>query len=164
MAKNTFDYGTGRRKSSIARAFLKDGKGLISVNGKKIGDYFPANTDWWYNAVAPLVAIQVANKFDLKITVKGGGITGQSGAVCLAIARALVNYELRLLNMTAAVAREKNAELKKESQENESEYKSLTPWHDALRAAGLLTRDSRAVERKVFGLRKARKRRQFSKR
>lgn len=163
MAKNIFDYGTGRRKSSIARAFLRDGKGVVVVNGKNINEYFPTNTDWWYHSLSPLLTIEVANKFDLKITVKGGGITGQAGAVCLAIARALVNYELRLLKMTAIEAREKNEELKAAAND-EDEYKSLTPWHDSLRSAGLLTRDPRAVERKVFGLRKARKRRQFSKR
>ena len=161
MSKKIYDYGTGRRKASVARAFVTKGKGSVVVNGKKIDEYFPANTDWCFKALAPLAALNVADKFDFKVTVKGGGVTGQSGAVCLAIARALVNNELRLLGMSADEARVKKLEA---SQQQEDDDSSLTPWHDKLRSAGLLTRDPRVVQRKRCGFLKARRKPQFSKR
>lgn len=167
MAEKIFDYGTGRRKSSVSRAFLTKGSGKIIVNGKKIEDYFPAGTDWFFKAVSPLMVLSLAGKFNVKATVKGGGITGQSGALCLAIARALVNCELRTLGMTAVEAREKNLSMRGEGEVEAGQdpaQSTVTPWHDALRVAGLLTRDPRVVERKLVGFRKSRKKPQFSKR
>lgn len=124
-------YGTGRRKSSVARVFLRPGSGKMTVNGRDIKDFFARETDLMI-INQPLEATQSEGKFDAYITVTGGGTTGQADAIRLGIARALVEY----------------------SEENRS----------ALRARGLLTRDAREVERKKVGLRKARRRPQFSKR
>lgn len=124
-------YGTGRRKSSVARVFMKAGSGKMTVNGRDITDYFARDTDLMV-INQPIEATENVEKFDFMITVTGGGTTGQAGAVRHGIARALVAYE------------EGN--------------------RPSLRARGLLTRDAREVERKKIGLRKARRRPQFSKR
>jgi len=124
-------YGTGRRKSSVARVFLRAGSGKMTVNGRDINEYFARETDLMV-INQPLQATENLEKFDAVITVTGGGTTGQAGAVRHGISRALVAYE------------EGN--------------------RPALRARGLLTRDARQVERKKVGLRKARRRPQFSKR
>ncbi|WP_321326357.1 30S ribosomal protein S9 [Thiomicrorhabdus sp.] len=124
-------YGTGRRKSSVARVFLKAGSGKMTVNGRDINEYFARETDLMVINQS-LEATENVDKFDAYITVSGGGTTGQAGAVRHGLARALVAYE------------EGN--------------------RPALRARGLLTRDARQVERKKVGLRKARRRPQFSKR
>ncbi|WP_373019528.1 30S ribosomal protein S9 [Thiomicrorhabdus sp.] len=124
-------YGTGRRKSSVARVFLRAGSGKMTVNGRDIKEYFARETDLMV-INQPLEATENLEKFDAYITVVGGGTTGQAGAVRHGISRALVAYE------------EGN--------------------RPALRARGLLTRDARQVERKKVGLRKARRRPQFSKR
>lgn len=124
-------YGTGRRKSSVARVFLRAGSGKMMVNGREINQYFARETDLMV-INHPLEATQSIGKFDAYITVLGGGTTGQAGAIRHGLARALVAYE------------EGN--------------------RPALRERGLLTRDARKVERKKVGLRKARRRPQFSKR
>jgi small subunit ribosomal protein S9 len=124
-------YGTGRRKSSVARVFLRAGSGKMTVNGRDIKEYFARETDLMV-INQPLAATENLEKFDAIITVVGGGTTGQAGAVRHGISRALVAYE------------EGN--------------------RPALRARGFLTRDARQVERKKVGLRKARRRPQFSKR
>ena len=84
-------YGTGRRKSSVARVFLRPGSGRMTVNGRDIKDYFARETDLMI-INQPLEATQSEGKFDAYITVKGGGSTGQAGAIRLGIARALVEY------------------------------------------------------------------------
>ncbi len=124
-------YGTGRRKSSVARVFMRAGSGKMTVNGRDVADYFARETDLMV-INQPLEATESVDKFDVTITVLGGGTTGQAGAVRHGISRALVVF----------------------SEENRS----------ALRQRGLLTRDARKVERKKVGLRKARRRPQFSKR
>ncbi|MCG3165453.1 MAG: 30S ribosomal protein S9 [Bacteroidia bacterium] len=121
----------GRRKTAVARVYLKKGKGNIVVNNKDYKQYFPVTT-LQTSVTKPLSLTNSAADFDVTVTVEGGGITGQAEAISLGIARALVEY---------------NAENK-----------------PALRAAGLMTRDPRMVERKKFGQKKARKRFQFSKR
>lgn len=121
----------GRRKSSVARVFLTPGKGEIIVNGKKAEEYFPHKV-LLLDATQPLVATNTEGKYDIKANIVGGGYSGQTGALRLGIARALVK------------ANDANKPL--------------------LRAKGLLTIDARVVERKKFGLRKARKDKQFSKR
>ena len=121
----------GRRKTSKARVFLVKGSGLITVNKKKLDDYFGREVARMV-VRQPLEAVQMANGVDIMATVKGGGSFGQAGAIQLGIARALVEYDESL-----------KMSLKKE---------------------GFLTRDSRKVERKKVGLRKARKRPQYSKR
>jgi len=122
---------SGRRKTSIARAYVTAGKGNIEVNGKDFKEYFTTPTLHYYVTQSLNVA-NVRDNYDVKVNVVGGGITGQAQAIRLAIAKALVEI---------------NAELKKD-----------------LRAAGLITRDPRMVERKKFGQKKARARFQFSKR
>ncbi|MCK4609164.1 MAG: 30S ribosomal protein S9 [Gammaproteobacteria bacterium] len=129
------NYGTGRRKTSAARVFLRPGKGKITVNGKDLEQYFGRETAWMI-VRQPLEVVDMLNKFDVYATVKGGGDSGQAGAVRHGIARALVDYE----------------------GEGDTTLRVL------LRKAGLLTRDARAVERKKVGLHKARKATQFSKR
>ncbi|MDO4575118.1 MAG: 30S ribosomal protein S9 [Planctomycetia bacterium] len=130
--KGTNDsLGTGRRKTAIARVRIRPGKGLISINGRSLDDYF--NNVQHRNAVlAPLTETGKKDEVDVIIRVSGGGITGQSGACKLGIARALRLYDEGLFE----VLKDKN----------------------------LLTRDSRMVERKKYGLRKARRATQFSKR
>ena len=124
-------YGTGRRKSSIARVRLVEGKGTITINGKNIDEYL--GTDTLKVIVRqPLTATNTTDKYDVICKVQGGGFTGQAGAIRLGIARALL--------------------------EANSEYRPT------LKAAGFLTRDPRAKERKKYGLKKARKAPQFSKR
>ena len=124
-------YGTGRRKSSVARVTLLEGEGNFSFNGKSFEDYFP--TESMRTRVAkPLVVAKLENKFDLQVNVKGSGLSAQAEAVSLGLARALVEYDSSL-----------RSDLKK---------------------AGLLTRDSRKVERKKYGLKKARRAEQYTKR
>lgn len=123
-------YGTGRRKSSIARVYLKEGKGKIVVNNRDVNEYMPHQT-LVMDLSQPLVITGNENNFDVIATVKGGGFTGQAGAIRLGIARALL---------------EAGAD------------------RHALKVAGLITRDSRAKERKKYGLKAARRAPQFSKR
>ena len=124
-------YGTGRRKSSTARVFLRPGTGNITVNSRALDEYFGRETECMV-VRQPLELVEMTEKFDLYITVKGGGSNGQAGAIRHGITRALMEYD-----------------------------ETLRP---TLRQAGYVTRDARAVERKKVGLRKARKRPQFSKR
>jgi len=124
-------YGTGRRKSSSARVFMRFGIGKIVVNKRTLENYFSRETSCMI-VRQPLELVDMISKFDFYITVKGGGISGQAGAVRHGITRALIKY-------------------------NES-------LRVDLRKAGFVTRDSRQVERKKIGLRKSRKRPQFSKR
>lgn len=122
---------SGRRKTSVARAYVTKGSGNIEVNGKDFKEYFKTPT-LHYMVTQSLSISNVREEYDVKVNVKGGGTTGQAQAIRLAIAKALV--------------------------ENNAEYKPN------LRAAGLITRDPRMVERKKFGQKKARARFQFSKR
>lgn len=143
MAQLQQYYGTGRRKSSSARVFLRPGKGEIKVNNRVLEDYFGRETSCMVIR-QPLEAVDVLNKFDIYATVVGGGISGQAGAIRLGIARALVKYD------------EKGMAEDAEPQPDSFRRK--------LRARGLLTRDSRRVERKKVGLHKARRATQYSKR
>ena len=126
-----FNYGTGRRKTSAARVFLRPGNGRILVNGKPLDEYFGRETARMIVRQALEVA-GATDRFDVVVTVRGGGGSGQAGAIRHGISRALVDYD--------------------------ETYKT------SLRQAGFLTRDAREVERKKVGLRKARKRPQYSKR
>jgi small subunit ribosomal protein S9 len=127
----TYNYGTGRRKSAVARVFIKPGKGEIVVNDKPIDVFFSRETGRMV-VRQPLELTDTMGKFDIMANVSGGGESGQAGAVRHGITRALIDYDA-----------------------------SLKP---ALSQAGLVTRDAREVERKKVGLRKARRRKQFSKR
>ena len=124
-------YGTGRRKSSCARVFMKKGNGQIQINKRPFMDYFTRQTTRTL-MLQPLVYIEARDKFDFSITVRGGGSTGQAGAIRHGISRALLSCD-----------------------ENMRKF---------LRQGDFLTRDSRSVERKKVGLRKARKKPQYSKR
>ncbi len=143
MAEMQQYYGTGRRKSSSARVFLRPGKGEIKVNNRVLEDYFGRETSCMVIR-QPLETVDVLKKFDIYATVVGGGISGQAGAIRLGIARALVAYDEKGLADDA------------EPDPNSFRRK--------LRARGLLTRDSRRVERKKVGLKKARRATQYSKR
>ena len=124
-------YGTGRRKTSTARVFLKPGTGKISVNSRELNDYFGRVTGEMV-VRQPLELTETTGQFDVYVTVTGGGGSAQAGAICHGITRALIDY-------------------------NED-------FRRPLRDAGYVTRDARQVERKKVGLRKARRRPQFSKR
>lgn len=137
------NYGTGRRKSATARVFIRQGKGDIIINHLPLDKYFVRETSR-VMVKQPLVAVDATDKFDAYITVRGGGSTGQAGAIRHGLARALVEYD--------------EAGLPEASEPREG------AWRKLLRAEGLLTRDSRIVERKKVGLKKARKAPQFSKR
>ncbi|WP_341502902.1 30S ribosomal protein S9 [Gallaecimonas sp. GXIMD4217] len=130
MADNQY-YGTGRRKSSTARVFIKPGSGNITINKRSIEEYFGRETARMV-VRQPLELVEMTDKLDLNITVVGGGISGQAGAIRHGITRALMAYDESL--------------------------------RGDLRKAGYVTRDARQVERKKVGLRKARRRPQFSKR
>lgn len=127
----TQNYGTGRRKTSAARVFVRAGSGVITVNNKPLDEYFGRETARMV-VRQPLEVAELTGKLDIKVTVAGGGDTGQAGSIRHGIARALVEHDEAL--------------------------------RVPLRRAGFLTRDARAVERKKVGLRKARKRPQYSKR
>ncbi len=139
-------YGTGRRKSSVARAFLRtSGTGNIIVNRRPLEEYFGRST-CCVIVRQPLHLLNLLEEFDFYITVIGGGISGQAGAIRHAITRALVAYAA------------------KEIDETDSEGVIQRPYHRKLRDAGFVTRDARRVERKKIGCRKARKVEQYSKR
>ena len=129
--KKVVYYGTGRRKSSIARVRLVEGTGKITVNGASLDEFFGAET-LKVIVKQPLTVTNTLEKYDVIATVNGGGFSGQAGAIRLGVARAL---------------NEANAE-----------------FRPTLKSNGFLTRDSRAKERKKYGLKKARKAPQFSKR
>ena len=124
-------YSTGRRKKSIARVWLKKGTGNIYINGKKINEYFKKQ-NLQIAIYRPFTIVKRENEFDVRCSVKGGGLSGQAGAIIHGISRAIVQYE---------------PDLKK-----------------TLKKEKLTTRDARAVERKKYGRRKARRSFQFSKR
>ncbi len=126
-----YNYGTGRRKSAVARVFIKPGKGSIVVNDKPIDTFFSRETGRMI-VRQPLELTDSLDKFDIMVNVCGGGESGQAGAVRHGITRALIDFDA-----------------------------SLKP---VLSNAGLVTRDAREVERKKVGFRKARRRKQFSKR
>jgi small subunit ribosomal protein S9 len=130
MAIST-NYGTGRRKTSTARVFLRPGKGAITVNARSLDEFFGRKTARMI-VRQPLELVSLETKFDVNVTVKGGGTTGQAGAIRHGLTRALIEYDETL--------------------------------RKPLRDAGFVTRDSREVERKKVGLRKARRGTQFSKR
>ncbi|MGQ3892130.1 30S ribosomal protein S9 [Legionella sp. CNM-4043-24] len=143
MAEMQQYYGTGRRKSSTARVFLRPGKGEIKINNRALEDYFGRETSCMVVRQA-FEAVDVTSKFDVYATVVGGGISGQAGAIRLGIARALVAYD--------------EHDLAADAEPNPDSFRKK------LRAKGLLTRDSRRVERKKIGLHKARRAPQYSKR
>lgn len=126
-----YNYGTGRRKTSVARVFIRRGTGKILINGRELDQFF-ARQSGQMIVKQPLAIADALDSFDIRVNVHGGGESGQAGAVRHGITRALIDFD-----------------------------ETLKP---ALSAAGLVTRDAREVERKKVGFRKARRRKQFSKR
>ena len=124
-------YATGRRKKSIAKIWIKKGTGKIYVNGKNMPDYF-TRSNHQILVLRPLEVVKRSTEFDVRCNVKGGGLSGQAGAIIHGISRALLKYE--------------------------PEFKPI------LKKEKLTTRDSRSVERKKYGHKKARRSFQFSKR
>ena len=137
MSKKEFT-ATGRRKTSVAQVRLVPGSGKITVNGVDVNEYMPFET-LVMDLKQPLVATNNENTFDITITVKGGGFSGQTGAIRLGITRALLKFD-------------------EGNETNEDSYRKT------LKAAGFVTRDPRVKERKKYGLKKARRAPQFSKR
>ena len=139
MANKKTYYGTGKRKRSIARVTLTPGKGVITVNGRDVHEYFPFET-LVMDLTQPLVYTNTNEMFDVTVDVHGGGFSGQTGAIRLGITRALLEYD-------------SNGD-----PDSESSFRKI------LKAHGFITRDSRIKERKKYGLKKARRAPQFSKR
>ena len=139
MAESKVWKATGRRKRSIAQVSMSYGKGSIVVNGEDVNSYMPYET-LVMDLKQPLVLTENDGKFDIVVKVNGGGFSGQAGAIRLAIAKALKEYD-------------------KDSDQNRDDA-----YGKVLRANGFLTRDPRVKERKKYGLKKARRAPQFSKR
>jgi len=139
MADKKVWTATGRRKRSIAQVRLTSGKGNITVNGKDVNEYMPFAV-LVMDLKQPLVATNNEDKFDVDVTVRGGGFSGQTGAIRLGITRALLEFDADA------------------DQSREDSYRKI------LKAGGFVTRDPRAKERKKPGLKKARRAPQFSKR
>ncbi len=137
MAK-TF-VGTGRRKRSIARVRMTSGKGKITINGRDVNEYLPFKT-LVMDLTQPLDVTKTRDKFDIDVTVNGGGFSGQTGAIRLGITRALLQYD------------------------QNTDPTSDSSFRKILKAEGFVTRDARIKERKKYGLKKARRAPQFSKR
>lgn len=146
MAEQQF-IGTGRRKESIARVFIRRGTGKIMINGRTLDQYFDRGTSRML-VTQPLIAVDMLGTFDVLITVKGGGSTGQAGAIRHGLSRALMSYDEEGVVAKSA----------------DNEAGDVLTFRKRLRTAGFVTRDPRSVERKKVGLRKARKRPQYSKR
>ena len=138
MANKVYQ-GTGHRKSSIAKVTMVSGKGTITVNGRDVNEYFPFPT-LVMDLKQPLTYTNTEDKFDVEVVVKGGGFSGQAGAIRLGITKALLGYD------------------KNTDPTSDSSFRKI------LKAKGMITRDSRIKERKKPGLKKARKAPQFSKR
>jgi small subunit ribosomal protein S9 len=142
--------GTGRRKTAVARVYLTDGTGQITVNGRGLEEFFTEQKD--RNAVVgPLAVIDMRGRIDATIKVKGGGITGQAGAACQGVARALKTmFGLDVATQPPA--------------EGQAVDENIVNMAKKLRDSGYLTRDGRMKERKKYGRKGARKAFQFSKR
>ena len=138
MANKRVFTGTGRRKTSVAQVKMVPGNGSIKVNGVDVNEFMPYETNVM-DLKQPLVITGTENTFDIEATVKGGGFTGQTGAIRLGITRALLEYD-------------------KANEENEESFRKK------LKRAGMVTRDPRSKERKKPGLKAARRAPQFSKR
>ena len=130
---------TGRRKRSVAQVRMTAGKGNITVNGVDVNEYMPYAV-LVMDLKQPLVATNNEDKFDIDVTVKGGGFSGQTGAIRLGITRALLEFD------------------------KDTDPTSETSYRKILKTAGFVTRDPRVKERKKYGLKKARRAPQFSKR
>lgn len=147
MATTQQHYGTGRRKTCQARVYLKRGKGEITVNNHTLEEYFGGRIAAHMIVKQPLVLLGMADKFDIVVTVRGSGPMGQAGAIRHGITRALIQYDEEGVGSS-----------------DSDEGSGAQSYRRILRKAGYVTRDSREVERKKVGFRKARKVEQYSKR
>ena len=139
MAEKKVYTGTGHRKSSIARVRMTSGKGKITINGRDVNEYLPFKT-LVMDLTQPLEVTKTRDKFDIEVSVYGGGFSGQTGAIRLGITRALLEYD------------------------QNTDPTSDSSFRKILKQAGFITRDARIKERKKYGLKKARRAPQFSKR
>ena len=139
MANKQVWTATGRRKRSIAQIRMVGGTGKITVNGQDVNDYMPYAT-LVKDLKQPLTVTDNENRFDIEVTVRGGGFSGQTGAIRLGIARALMEFD------------------------SNTDPSSETSYRNILKVNGFITRDPRVKERKKYGLKKARRAPQFSKR
>ena len=139
---NNFTWGTGRRKSSVARVRIKEGKGKYLINDRPVNEYFLTTFDR-HACIKPLEVSELQGKVDVQVNVHGGGTTGQAGAIMQGLARAITKY-------TRGTA--------------PADATGPVPMVKKLRDSGLLTRDARMKERKKYGRRGARRSFQFSKR
>jgi small subunit ribosomal protein S9 len=153
-AKENF-YGTGRRKTSTARVYIKAGAGVITINEKTLDQYFGRKTARMI-VRQPLEVTNLLDKFDVNVTVKGGGMNGQAGAIRHGIARALLKYGISIGDV--------EPEADAEGETGSTSVSGNPTLRRILRRAGYLTRDAREVERKKVGRHKARKGTQYSKR
>jgi len=150
--QKTAYLGTGRRKTAVARVRLTEGSGQVEINGRAVEDYFTEEKD--RNQVyGPLQLTDMRNRLDVRVRVQGGGFSGQAGAVCQGLARALKQM-FGLVTTPQEVAPPAEGE----------EPKEVTSMAKVLRDSGYLTRDGRMKERKKYGRKGARKSFQFSKR
>ena len=139
MANKKSYYGTGRRKTSVAKVTLVPGNGKVTVNGRDVHEYLPYET-LVMDLMQPLMVTNTKEMFDVNVSVRGGGFSGQTGAIRLGITRALLEYD------------------------STTDADSENSFRKVLKAHGFITRDSRKKERKKYGLKKARRAPQFSKR
>jgi small subunit ribosomal protein S9 len=155
-AKKTQYLGTGRRKTAVARVRLSEGSGQIRINGRGLEEYFTEDKDR-QAVLGPLDVVEMRNRLDVKVNVQGGGFTGQAGAVCQGVARALK----QMFGLTAPPPAPAPADGATEGAPPED---AITTMSKRLRDSGYLTRDGRMKERKKYGRKGARKSFQFSKR
>ncbi|HHX16663.1 MAG TPA: 30S ribosomal protein S9 [Mollicutes bacterium] len=139
MTNKKVYIGTGRRKTSVAKVRMTSGKGKITINGKDVNEYLPFPT-LVMDLMQPLEVTETKDKFDIEIIASGGGFSGQTGAARLGIARALLDFD------------------------SPNDEKREDSFRRILKAHGFITRDARKKERKKYGLKKARRAPQFSKR
>jgi small subunit ribosomal protein S9 len=179
--KKTYYIGTGRRKTSVARVRIIEGKGGLTINGKPLNVYFTEEKDR-AAVMGPLLITELNNRLDVIIKVHGGGITGQAGAICQGMARAIKTMfappeerkSFTRNNVTvvkgykvqapAGTIAPNPAPASVSTAPEGSEESTAFGMAKKLRESGYLTRDSRMKERKKFGLRGARRGTQFSKR
>lgn len=144
---NYLAVGTGGRKSSKARVFIKKGQGEVTINKRPISDVYNDRYDQYHSILSPLAVINQLGEWDVMITAKGGGITGQAEAIRMALARALCQYEAN-----------------QSSTQNDDEEGKDSSIKQQMRRNGFITRDARKVERSKVGFHGSRRRPQYSKR
>ena len=147
-AAKKYYLGTGRRKTAVARVRLSEGSGQIAINGRPLNEFFTELKDR-QAVLAPLVLAEMTNRLDVAVTVEGGGFTGQAGAICQGLARALKNMFCLPSGATPST---------------DGEETGPGGFAKRLRESGFLTRDGRMKERKKYGRKGARRSFQFSKR